>query len=71
MKTEKKERTLEESFTELEEIIEHLEQEPTSLEESFRLYKKGMDILKECHKSMDHIEKKMLVLNEEGEIGEF
>ena len=70
MAGKKNEKTLEENFAELEEIIENLEQEPASLEESFQLYKKGMDLLKECHKSMDLVEKKMLVLNEEGETDE-
>ncbi|MCI8371794.1 MAG: exodeoxyribonuclease VII small subunit [Lachnospiraceae bacterium] len=64
-------KSLEESFTELEEVITKLEQEPASLEESFQLYKKGMDLLKQCHKSIDRIEKKMLVLNEEGTTDEF
>ena len=41
------------------------------MEESFQLYKKGMDLLKQCHKSIDRIEKKMLVLNEEGTTDEF
>ena len=67
----KKDKTLEEAFTELETIIETLEQEPASLEDSFQLYKKGMDVLKECHAAIDGVEKKMLVLNEEGETDEF
>lgn len=71
MAGKKKEKTLEEAFTELEDIIETLEQEPASLEESFQLYKKGMDVLKECHTAIDDVEKKMLILNEEGETDEF
>lgn len=71
MAGKKKEKTLEQSFEELESIIEQLEQEPASLEESFQLYKKGMDLLKECHISIDKVEKKMQVLNEDGETDEF
>ncbi len=71
MAGKKKEKTLEEAFTELETIVGKLEQEPTSLEESFQLYKKGMDVLKECHRAIDNVEKKMLILNEEGGTDEF
>lgn len=71
MAGKKKEKTLEDAFTELEAIIETLEQEPASLEESFQLYQKGMDVLKECHTAIDKVEKKMLILNEEGETDEF
>lgn len=71
MAAKKQEKTLEESFSELESIMEELEKEPASLEESFQLYKKGMDVLKRCHKSLETVEKKMLVLNENGETDEF
>ncbi len=71
MAAKKQEKTLEESFEELEGIMEVLEKEPASLEESFQLYKKGMDVLKRCHKELDTVEKKMLILNEDGETHEF
>lgn len=67
----KKTKTLEEGFEQLEKIIEELEREPASLEESFKLYKKGMDLLKECHNTIDTVEKKVLVLSENGEANEF
>ena len=58
----KKDKTLEEAFTELETIIETLEQEPASLEDSFQLYKKGMDMIKDCNKDIDKVEKQLIVL---------
>ena len=67
MAKSKQEKTLEEAFGELEEIVGKLEQEPDSLEESFALYKKGMDLLKECHSSIDQVEKEMILLDEESE----
>ena len=42
-----------------------------SLEESFRLYHQGMDMLKACNSKIDKVEKKMLLLDEEGEEHEF
>lgn len=67
----KKKQSLEEAFIQLEEVLDAMEQEPVSLEESFQLYKKGMELVKSCHKSLDTVEKKMLVLNGEGETDEF
>ena len=63
--------SLEEALIKLEETVNKLQQEEVSLEESFQLYKKGMDVLKECHGAIDDVEKKMLILNEEGETDEF
>lgn len=64
------EQSLEEVFEELEQVISGMEKE-VSLEESFRLYHKGMDMLKICNEKIDKVEKKMLVLDEEGEVHEF
>ena len=41
------------------------------LEDSFALYQKGMELLKECGSKIDTVEKKMLKLNEDGELSEF
>ena len=48
-----------------------LEDGEISLEESFRLYHQGMDMLKACNSKIDKVEKKMLLLDEEGEEHEF
>lgn len=66
-----KEQTLEQLFTELENVIQTMEQGEISLEESFGLYHKGMDMLKECNDKIDKVEKKMLILDSEGEAHEF
>ena len=65
-----KEQSLDEAFGELEQVICRMEGE-VSLEESFRLYHKGMDMLKVCNEKIDKVEKKMLVMDEEGELHEF
>lgn len=62
---------LEETFDKLEETVLALEQEDISLEESFRIYEKGMELLKKCNQAIDQVEKKVLVLNDEGETHEF
>ncbi len=69
MNEEKK--TLEEAFGELEEIIEKMNDREVSLDESFSLYTEGTKLLKYCNEQLDAVEKKMLVLSEEGELHEF
>lgn len=62
---------LEEAFEKLEKTVEALEREDISLEESFRIYQEGMELLKKCNLEIDQVEKKVLVLNEDGESHEF
>ena len=55
---EQEQRSLEENFSELEELIEQLEAEDISLE--------GMNVLKQCNEQIDRVEKQVMKLNEEG-----
>ncbi|MDO4344489.1 MAG: exodeoxyribonuclease VII small subunit [Eubacteriales bacterium] len=68
---EKSEMTLEEAFAELDGVLETLERRDITLEESFQTYQKGMELLKECNRKIDRVEKKMQVMNEEGDLDEF
>lgn len=70
-RVQSQEPTLEEQFQSLEEVVNRLEQEEISLEESFQLYQKGMTLLKNCNDTIDTVEKKVLMLDENGEIHEF
>lgn len=65
------EKPLEEMFTELDLLAGKLENRETSLEDSFRLYRQGMELLKLCSEKLDTVEKKMLQLNEDGTFSEF
>lgn len=60
-------KTLEEVFGKLDEVVKQLEGDTVSLEDSFRLYQQGMELLKACNDKIDLVEKKMLVLDENGE----
>lgn len=71
MNKKENELTLEETFELLEEKLESLESEDISLEDSFKIYKEGMDLLKQCHEKIDYVEKKVLEINEAGELVEF
>lgn len=68
---EDQEKTLEEAFAELDQMLEKLADRDTALEESFQVYAKGARLLKYCNEKLDKVEKKMLVLNEEGKLDEF
>lgn len=61
---------LEELFGNLEKVIGKLEGEDVNLEDSFRLYKEGMTLLKKCNATIDTVEKKVLVLDEDGSTNE-
>lgn len=67
----KKEATLEENFAALDEMLEKLGDRDVPLEESFAIYAEGMKLLKVCGDKLDQVEKKMLVMNEEGKLDEF
>ena len=71
MELEERELTLEEAFEKLEETIEKLQAEDITLEDSFKEYKQGMEILKYCSDKIDRVEKKELKIEGNGELNEF
>ncbi len=62
--------SLEENFNKLEELIGVLSGEEVSLEEAFNAYSQGITILKECNSQIDQVEKKVLVLSQQGTLEE-
>ncbi|MCR5398049.1 MAG: exodeoxyribonuclease VII small subunit [Lachnospiraceae bacterium] len=58
--------SLDQKMDMLDEIIEKLETGEATLEESFALYKQGIGIVKNCNESIDHVEKEVLKINEDG-----
>lgn len=71
MEEKEEKQSLDQMFGELEEVIGKMEGEEISLEESFELYSRGMNLLKQCSQEIDEVEKKVLVLDENGETHEF
>ena len=63
--------TLEESMERLETILDTLEGDDISLEESFTLYQKGMKLVQSCKEKIDTVEKKILIMNGDGGFDEF
>lgn len=63
--------SLEKAFEKLQETVETLEKPEITLEEAFLSYKEGMDLLKYCNDTIDKVEKKVLMIGEDGELHEF
>lgn len=59
--------TLEESFAELDVIISEMQEGELTLEETFAKYNKGMKLIKNCNDAIDRVEKKLIVLTENGD----
>lgn len=69
--SEKKQQSLEEKLGSIEEMIQKMEAPEISLEESFQLYQAGIEQLKVCNQMLDDVEKKMQMLNKNGELIDF
>lgn len=70
-KNEEKELTIEEAFSAVDERIKGLEKSDVSLEDSFKLFKEGMDLLKYCNESIDKVEKKVQKVMSDGQTEDF
>lgn len=57
--------TIEEQFKELDNILAKMENNETTLEESFACYEQGMRLLKDAHASLDEVEKKIEILGKD------
>ena len=55
---------IEEIFENLDNIISVLEDKDTSLEKAFSEYEKGIKLIKEANNSLNNVEKKILILQE-------
>lgn len=58
----KEELSIEQAFEELNSIMATMEADSVSLEKSFELYKRGMELVSMCNSKLDMVEKKIIVL---------
>ena len=58
--------SLEEMFARLDEILNNMEDPDISLEDAFSLYEQGMKDIRSCNEKLDLVEKKMMVIAEDG-----
>lgn len=66
-----KELSIEEKFELLEKLVNKLENEKLSLEESIKLYEEAMKISKELSIELNEVTKKVMLIQENGEKVEF
>lgn len=58
---------LEETFDKLESILVQMESGGLTLDESFKKYKEGMELVKKCNTMLDKVEKQIIVIADNGE----
>jgi exodeoxyribonuclease VII small subunit len=63
--------SIEEAFAEIDEKIKALEAEDISLEDSFKEYKEGMELLKYCHQAIESVEQQVKKIAEDGTLEDF
>lgn len=63
MKKVKKEKSFEESFNRLEKILETLEAEDCSLEDTISLYEEGLTLTKVCYDKLNNAELRIKEIN--------
>lgn len=62
--------TLEERMQQTEEILRKMETMELTLQESFRLYREGMEQLQKCSEMIDSVEKQLQIIKEGGNTDE-
>lgn len=57
---------IETALSQLEELISRLESRDCTLEESFHLYKQGIELIQYCGQELTQVQKQLIILNEGG-----
>ena len=69
-KTKENSKTIEENMAKLNEINNLMSDSSIKLEESFKLYKEGVELVEKCKKQLADVEKEIVVLEEQGSANE-
>ena len=67
---EKKNKTIEENMARLNEINSLMSDSSIKLEESFKLYKEGVELVEKRKKQLADVEKQIVILEEQGSANE-
>ncbi|SEQ42525.1 exodeoxyribonuclease VII small subunit [Butyrivibrio sp. TB] len=60
--------SIEEAFKRVDDVISAMQEDDITLEDSFRRYKEGMDLLKTAGSLIDKVEKDALKISEDGDL---
>jgi exodeoxyribonuclease VII small subunit len=63
LKQKKTEKSFEESYSRLEKILEKLESEDVTLEETIKLYEEGLTLTKFCYEKLNNAELRIKEIN--------
>ena len=69
-KTKENSKTIEEKMARLNEINNLMSDSSIKLEESFKLYKEGVELVEKCKKQLADVEKQIVILEEQGSVNE-
>lgn len=69
-KTKENSKTIEKNMARLNEINNLMSDSSIKLEESFKLYKEGVELVEKCKKQLADVEKEIVVLEEQGSANE-
>ena len=69
-KTKENSKTIEENMARLNEINNLMSDSSIKLEESFKLYKDGVELVEKCKKQLADVEKQIVILEEQGSANE-
>ena len=57
--------SLEDTFDKLEDILGQMESGELTMNESFKRYKEGIELVKKCSLMIDKVEKEMIIINDD------
>ena len=57
--------SLEDTFDKLEDILGQMESGELTMNESFKKYKEGIELVKKCSLMIDKVEKEMIIINDD------
>lgn len=69
-KTKENSKTIEENMARLNEINNLMSDSSIKLEESFKLYKEGVELVEKCKKQLADVEKEIVILEDQGSVNE-
>ena len=69
-KTKENSKTIEENMARPNEINNLMSDSSIKLEESFKLYKEGVELVEKCKKQLADVEKQIVILEEQGSVNE-
>ena len=59
--------SLEDTFDKLEDILGQMESGELTMNESFKKYKEGIELVKKCSLMIDKVEKEMIIINDDND----